>query len=230
MNPPRWPVTSTASPTKKSPGTVRLHRFGRKLRSVYPAGSHLRLVEALRARRHNRPAMQPLLRLLDRGLLQPAGGSIATSRAASRCGRTALNAASAEPASAAHRCQQRSKHLSIGSQIDLHRLPRPPIRRGLQNRRPAQPPMRDQQLLPEPLFPDRRHHLRRNPAQIAQPLPQFPSSTSGTSAGRGSTIRSPNCLRKSYARRVAPIFGIDKPPVATISAGARKGIRLRTQP
>ena len=47
-----------------------------------------------------------------------------------------------------------------------------------------------------------------------------PPSTSGTSAGRGSTTFNPNCRARSYASPVAPIFGIDSPPVATTSAPA----------
>ena len=41
------------------------------------------------------------------------------------------------------------------------------------------------------------------------------AKVSGTSAGRGSIKRRPNRFAMRYAKSVAPIFGIDRPPVAT---------------
>ena len=44
-----------------------------------------------------------------------------------------------------------------------------------------------------------------------------PPSRKGTRAGRGSMIFSPNWRARSYARPVAPILGIERPPVAMTS-------------
>src|SRR3546814_18367636 len=47
-----------------------------------------------------------------------------------------------------------------------------------------------------------------------------PPNVRGTRAGRGSTTFNPNCLASSYAKPVAPILGMEGPPVAITSAGA----------
>src|SRR3546814_14881691 len=47
-----------------------------------------------------------------------------------------------------------------------------------------------------------------------------PPNVRGTRAGRGPTTFNPNCLASSYAQHVAPILGMEGPPVAITSAGA----------
>ncbi len=51
------------------------------------------------------------------------------------------------------------------------------------------------------------------------------SNTSGTSAGRGSTMAWPNCLASRSPKSVAPILGTGRPPVATTTLRASTGPR-----
>ena len=65
-------------------------------------------------------------------------------------------------------------------------------------------------------------------ASTATPASRVPSpsvcgvAVSGTNPGNGSTMRRPKRRATSWEKPVAPIFGIDRPPVASTSAGAVK--------
>jgi hypothetical protein len=65
-----------------------------------------------------------------------------------------------------------------------------------------------------------------SPASCANGAQAAPSKVSGTSAGRGGTTRRPNCWAMRWPKSVAPILGIERPPVAITTERADTVPRL----
>ncbi len=161
IEPPKLPCHINHLSNEVKPWNLAaLHRACAQLGSVHSARRDFSLLIAFRPGRIDSPAMKRALRLLE-SLVRPRGRWVQRQPPVSQPMRQ-------DPSDRASCIRKitlrwpRAKFLGpqpVRREIDHHSLPRLPIRRNLQHRRPAKPAMGEQQLFPKPPRPGRSHNL-----------------------------------------------------------------------